>query len=337
VLSLDTDVYNLAYDATTNSLWFAQMRGVEPDYLYRVDAATHESTRWLLPETLHNGFLTEVDVGDDGGVWITYEYLLLRFDPVTETVASHRFPVVQPQADRVGGTWISGIGVEGGSVWVVRNGLGLVVLVDAEMKEVQEVQLPEAWTFAEDVGSLDGRLFVARSGRDDGQGPVEPGGVGVFSLAGEELAFGELQGGRIQVVEGRVLAYADDTRGGATAWIAPDGNVELVDPGTFDFAATALSASAAITYINPLGGDPARLLRHQDGTAQEIAVFEKRLVESDVCHGPLTIPSQSTVPSCPPMWTGAPRIDAIVTDAASGIWYFENFSGRASILWTIPT
>jgi hypothetical protein len=330
VLRLDTDVYNLAYDAAINSLWFAQMRGVEPDYLYRVDAATGESERWQLPETLHNGFLSEVEIAEDGGVWISYEYKLLRFDPATETIGMLQFPIRQPEANQAGGTWIAGLGTDGDGVWVALNGLSEVALVDSTLREVRRIALQDAWRYAFDVASAEGTLFLVRKAIGDG-----PAGVGVMSSTGEEVAFVPLQAQRLAAVEGRVLAYPDDYQRGETAWVAADGGLDRIDTGSVDDAATPISAEAVVIYSNPFGEDPARIVQYHGERETVIAAFEKRWVPFDDCHGLSTFASPSAMSSCPPILVGAPEIGAMTASPNGTLWYFENFSGQASILWML--
>jgi hypothetical protein len=311
-----------------------------PDFLYQVNADTRESERWQLPETDHNGFLSEIEVADDGSVWIAYEYLLVRFDPETKTMVNHEFPIVQPEADRAGGTWISGLGAAGDEVWVARNGLAVLVLLDSTMDEGQQLKLPSSFVGAEDVATIGPDLYVLRPGRDDGEGNVTEGGVGIFSNDGRVEAFAAVQSSRLQVVDSRVLARGGDSTRGETAWIGADGSVERLDDPAYHVVATPASAEAVITYELPIGEEPGLIERHDGGTTTVVVSFPKQLVEATICrHGP-RYPNPSVSPSpeasCLPQWVGAPDITAMAVDASGALWYVENLGQQGAVLWTVP-
>jgi hypothetical protein len=334
---LDTESYDLAYDRATNSLWLATMRSDGSDFLYRVNAETQESQRWQLPDTDHNGFLTEVEVADDG-VWLTYEYLLIRFDPETQTMASQKFPIVQPEANRYGGTWISGLGPAGNAVWVARNGLPELVLMDPAMHEAERLELPAEFVGPEDVAAVGRDVYVLGPSRDDGQGNVTQGGVGIFSGDGQLKGFGAIESARLQVSDGRVLARGGDSRGGETAWISSDGRVDRLEPGSYDILGIPASAEAVITYYIPPGDAPGLIERHQGGVATILVSFPRHVIHPGFC-GPPMMPiasgSSSAEPTCPPMWVGAPNITGMAIDAAGALWYLEN-AQEGSILSRLP-
>lgn len=337
---LDTEAHDLVYDRLTNSLWLATMGSGGPDFLYRVDADTHESERWQLPETDHNGFLSEIEVADDGGVWIAYEYLLVHFDPETKTMVSHQFPIVQPEADRAGGTWISGLGAAGDEVWVARNGLAVLVLLDSTMDQGQQLELPSSFVGAVDVATTGDELFALRPGRDDGLGNITDGGVGIFARDGQLKAFAAAQATRLLVIDGRVLARGGDSTWAETAWIGPDGSVDLLEPGSNHALATAASTEAVITYELPFGPDPGLIERHEHGSTTIVVSFPKELVETTICRHGIRYPnpsvSPSPEPSCPPQWVGAPDITAMSVDASGALWYVDNLGQQGAVLWTVP-
>jgi hypothetical protein len=339
VARFDTESYDLAYDRVTDSLWLATMSGGGSDFLYRIDAETQQLKRWQLPETDHNGFLTEIEAADDGGIWLSYEYLLVRFDPETQTMASHKFPLGQPEANRYGGTWISGLGRAGDSVWVARNGLATLALFDPTMRQTGRLELPGSFIGAEDVATSGNELFVLRPGRDDGQGNITEAGVGIFSDAGQLEAFAALQAARLEVNDGRVLARGGDTIPAGTAWVGVDGTVLAVELGSYHLVGTAASPDVAVTYEDVHGPEPALIELHEAGSTTIIAAFPKEALEGgDWCVGPF-VPgpsgSPAGVPSCPPLWVGAPDITGMAVDASGAVWYVEN-TGQGSTVWTLP-
>jgi hypothetical protein len=340
VARFDTESHDLAYDRATNSLWLATMTGGGSDFLYRIDADTQLLKRWQLPETHHNGFLTELEAADDGGIWLSYEYLLVRFDPETQTMASHKFPLGQPEANRYGGTWISGLGRAGDSVWVARNGLTTLALFDPTMRQTGRLELPASFRGAEDVATSGNEVFVLRPGRDDGQGNITEGGVGIFSEDGHQEAFAALQASRLEVNDGRVLARGGDSMPAETAWVAADGTVLPAQRGSYHLVGTAASSDVTFTYEGFNGGpEPALIERHEAGATTIIATFPKEALEAgDWCVGPF-FPGPSGTPagvaSCPPLWVGAPDITGMAVDASGAVWYVEN-TDQGSIVWTLP-
>jgi heat shock protein HslJ len=334
MLRLDWESYDLAYDPGTNSLWLAVMHPNEADFLYRIDAASGTSERWQLPDTLHNGFLTEVDVAADGAIWLTMEYRLVRFDPVTASQAILEFPVVEPAANRYGGTWLSAIGVDGDSVWVTRNGLSTLVRVGPSMEQLGRLELGDAYLSSEDVAAAGDRIFVLTPGSADSEGSRgSQRGVGILSREGQEVAFALIQASRLAVVDGRVFAGGGGQMSGlATAWIDPDGTVEPAGADAHYRFATATSADSVVTYRSA-GAEAAVIERHEDGSTHVLAAFPQQEVE--VCRAPITrpnLPSAST--SCPRTLVGAPVITALTVDASGAVWYVENI-GQGAILWKI--
>jgi hypothetical protein len=334
-LRLDTVAYDLTYDRLTDSLWLGTMRGDGPDFLYRIDATSSQVESWQLPETLHNGFLSEVEVAEDGGIWISYEYLLVRFDPETAAMATHRFPT----GGFGFGAWISGLGTAGDSVWVARNGLSTLALFDPTMHQTSRLELPASFIGAEDVAASGTDVYVVRPGRDDGQGNVSEWGVGIFSADGGLEAFAAVQATRLEVIDGRVLARGGDSIPAGTAWVGVDGTVLAVEPGSYHLVGTAASPDVAFTYEDPHGPEPALIELHEAGSTTIIAAFPKEALEGgDWCVGPF-VPgpsgSPAGVPSCPPLWVGAPDITGMAVDASGAVWYVEN-TGQGSTVWTLP-
>lgn len=200
--------YRLAYDPTHDAIWYATFDISGPDYLYRVDVATAKTSRYGLPDTDYNGYLSAIRIAPDGAVWLNEPYRLVRFDPDAGSTKTLEFdlddPAAQPdaldQGNPVPGTWISTFALADDSIIVARNNVSQLTLLSYDLKQIGTIPIPRAYAGARDlaVGPGDGQIYAL-----PGVGQV--GGLVVLSNAGAVLSTPAIEGNRLELVGGDVF------------------------------------------------------------------------------------------------------------------------------------
>lgn len=187
MLTLEADSYDLVYDEQRGLVWLAVMRISEPDWLYAV-SANGDLDRWALPDSQHNGYLSQVEIDATGAVWVSQEYVLTRFDPQTEEITSLSLPEDAPGAlpgalgpgNPLPGTWISAIAPYGDGVLVARNNVATFVAYDAALQTVTSIPIPAEYAGARDlIASTEGIVAIG--------GQRELDRLAIFSAGGELL------------------------------------------------------------------------------------------------------------------------------------------------------
>jgi hypothetical protein len=244
---LGSQVYDLAYDPSTDQLWMAIMRPGGTDELVAFDALAHQvALRIALPDTDYNGFLSQIEVGPDGAVWVTEPYALVRYAPGAG-ITSLEFDVYAPDADGSAddpgdplfGTWISGLGVDGTTAIIGRVHVPYLSVVDAEMNIVERIDLPAAADGTTDIARLDESLFVAIGLRSQATiWSIERGGAASTGLSGARFARHD---------EAGVLAYGGP---GPAAWLGSGDSVEPTVPSTV-LTRAAIAPDGSIVVFDP--------------------------------------------------------------------------------------
>jgi hypothetical protein len=165
--TLPDDAYDLAYDDSRGLIWLAVMRISEPDWLYAV-SSTGAFERWALPDSAHNGYLTQIDVDVSGAIWISQEYVLTRFDPGTEKVTSLSFDEVAPGSvpgaldpgNPLPGTWISAITPFGDGVLLARNNVATLVAYDGQLQATSTIKVPNEYAGARGLLIVPGGILA---------------------------------------------------------------------------------------------------------------------------------------------------------------------------------
>lgn len=303
-----TPIYDLAYDAATDSLWYAASDPFLPDRLVQYVVNTGKQSEWVLPDTDYNGYLSQVKIGAAGTIWLTQPYRLVRFDPRTETVESVEYPLDAPDAlpgaddpnHPSPGTWISSIAFSGDEVLVARNNVAAISRIGQNLIEVDRLPVPEAYAGALDMAVAEsGEIFLV-------PGYTETADIAVRRVDGSIAPLG-VEGQRLTEMGGGVFASGGsaggsviDVRGGATGLLP---------------SATGIDSRAA---LHPDGGaivyDPSsRSIRHvlEGSVIAEYALGAGDLVD----HNPLT--GEGVVA------TLAPAIHDLVVDSQGRTWFID--------------
>jgi streptogramin lyase len=238
-VALPGPAYDMTYDAERDAFWFA-VTLTRPPYLYRYDVATAKLSSWRLPATVSTGFLARIELAPDGSVWLTEEYNIVRFDPLTGRTASRELPRADKDAikapDGVVAPWPTAIAFDAaGEALIGRNYVTSLLRLDASLTEVGRIPLPSGFAAASDLAVADGRIFVA----SQIQGPVA-----IIDEKGTVLAKPAVRATRLAVEGDRVFVA-----GYPSAWIAGDGTVTTLDPPVMaiaDHGAVAADGSAVL-------------------------------------------------------------------------------------------
>lgn len=247
-LSLADPVYRLAYDPGRNAIWFATFEVAGPDYLYQVDAVTNAMSRYDLPDTDYNGYLSTIKIARDGAVWLNEPYRMIRFDPLTAKDRALDFAAEDPEAvplaldpgNPVPGTWISSFAFLGDDVATARNNIPEIRIFDREFKEVGSVTIPRPYAGARDMAvSVKGDLIYALPGLG------QTGGVVTLSREGSIESVNGADGTRLETVGSDVFLS-----GGGGTWLT--GGRDSVGPARADSSqesfAVANGDGAVILY-----------------------------------------------------------------------------------------
>ena len=263
VMALPFPVYQLTYDPAGDALWFAVMEPGIGDWLYRVDPATGKSTEWELPVAPGNGFVSQVHVADDGAIWVSEDYRLVRLDPATGKVTSL---VLDPSGQDIvpsvvedpnlPGTWISSFTTDASGAILARNGVPLLTLVSSDLQIRGTVPLPDGFVGPIDIRRLpDGSLallsgwsHLGELGIINGEGgliastSVEAGGNSRIAMNETgEMVISQAASNRYDAVASSeallpgqsigLWAVTADLNGGFVAYDGDAGVVYQIDPG----------------------------------------------------------------------------------------------------------
>jgi hypothetical protein len=156
----------LTYDPVRHVVWIPVTQSGGPDYLYRYDPGSSETTRWKLPETTYQGVMAQVLVDDSGAVWVNDDgYRVVRFDPDTGKMTSYLFALKVPGVDtRNDGTWVSAIAADGDGVLVARNLVSFLVRLGPSVTITKTIDLPPGFAGATGLAVAGGNLFMTARG-----------------------------------------------------------------------------------------------------------------------------------------------------------------------------
>jgi hypothetical protein len=163
-------VYQLGFDRSRESLWFAYMAPGIGDWLYEMKLGDQSLVKWDLPLGAGNGFVTRVEVAADGAIWVNEDYRLIRFEPSSELLTAIDFdPNVsdsdsQHQDPMLPGTWVSAMAVDGDDVLVARMNVPYLTRVSQHMAVVGTIPLPDGFDGARDLATLSDGSIAALSG-----------------------------------------------------------------------------------------------------------------------------------------------------------------------------
>lgn len=187
-IPLVTTAYDLYFDVRRNAVWFPQIRLDDTDALARVSLADGTMDSWPIPDVVGNGYESRVKGDDDGDIWITEDYALIRFNPEAQRSTTYAFALESDVAsddaisedNALPGTWISAIAPSPTGVWVARNNIPALTFIDTAAGTRTNFRIPERYSGARDIA-------VTRAGVSVLSGPQSEGALGLFSEAGKLL------------------------------------------------------------------------------------------------------------------------------------------------------
>jgi hypothetical protein len=335
VETLPEDVYDLAYDAKRDIIWFAELFPGKQDYLVHLDPTSGRLERFELPDSGHNGFLSEVRVDATGAIWINQDgYRLLRFDPATGVIASHVFPVHVPGAINGGsdGTWISALTTEGDGAWVARHNVPNLIHLDASATPTATVSLSR-----ENAGSVglvvrQNEIVLLREGREaTTEMPAVVWGVAFLNRKGRETGFSQVQATSLQEFGDRLLTAGWGDQVGALAWVDRTGANPIGALAGSEFLAgsAALAPGGDIIAFERGGSPPSTALVRISGSS-----VTRRLQflgqPYDTCNvRPPPLPGQpDPCASGPQIAYVSLTVNDLVTDSRGVTWYVEQGTHR---------
>jgi len=326
VQTLSDDVYDLAYDAKRDVIWFAELGSRPKDYLVRLDPASSKLERFDLPGTNYNGFLSEVRVDDTGAVWINEDgYRLLRFDPATGVISSLVFPLHVPGAIKGGsdGTWISALTTDGDGAWVARHNVPNLVHLNESATPTTTVPLSR-----ENAGSVglvvrqDAIVLLRQGSVASGEMPAVVGGVAFLDRKGKETGFVPVTATSLQGFGDRLLTAGWGNLEGTLAWVDRTSASQVAV-----LAGSVSLAPGGDIIAFETGGSPAepgtKLVRISGSAVTREVTFPAKAF--DLCTIPRPAPCPSGVSQ---IGYAALTVNDLVTDARGVTWYVEQGTRR---------
>ena len=220
VLDLSLASFEIAVDRAKGRIWLATIQPAAKDTLWAVDMRTGGVRGFDLPDVDYNGFTTHIRVGEDGAVWVSLPYELVRVDPESGEVTSVRFaekvegalPGALDAGATLPGTWLSAILPYGAGVLVARNHVPYLTQVSADLTVSRGADVGEGYAGAADLArGADGSIYLLPP-MDDPSGAVSV--LGGSTIPGtEKLAPRRLlvDGSTVSVLsaEGTTIAVTD--------------------------------------------------------------------------------------------------------------------------------
>ena len=260
-IDLPGPVYDMVFDQSRDSLWYAYMSGSGTAALYQYNIASGKTAQWTLPPTDYNGYLDRVVLAPDGSVWLTENYSVVRVDPVSGSVVSHTFALADSDAtstaldpdDPSPGTWPTAITFDSsGNALVARHNVKSLVRLDSALAVVNRIQLPGSMVGPDDIVDSSGVIYAAPYA---GTGPSV-----VFSEQGVLIGKTTQRVSRFAVAGGAVVALGSGglirvgSNAASTLW-SPEvgGRPEDRLAVTNDGAAVYLDSQGTIDWISADG------------------------------------------------------------------------------------
>jgi hypothetical protein len=316
-IPLGGEAYDLAVSSDGNHLWAAILRKNEPDELIAIDPASRTTTARALPDSDYGGFVSRVVVAEDGSVWVSQPYRLVRFDPVTGTSFLIEFDLdadgavtdALDPANPLPGTWVSAIATRGPWIAVARNNVALLTVLDMKLVELDPIPVPSPYAGSQDLAWASDRLLWAISG------PTYDRSVALIDTTGritEELAGG---GTRLEQARDGVLALglsngAAQLSTAAPAWLG-------TTSGASDESRIAALGTVVAIY---------------DAVANTITKFD-----GDIPVGILQL-EEATIELRPPNGGEPrasrirPRINDLGVDRDGNVWYLDGNAHEAVLV-----
>jgi hypothetical protein len=261
-LTLPTNVYDLAYNPLTSTIWYATMSLAGPANLVEADAGTgNVKAQFPIPQAASNGLQSEIRIAPDGSVWVSEPYALVRVDPASGVVdslsLSNSDPGVPASATDPGslrpGSWITSLSVTSNSVLVGRNNVPFLQQWSLGLQPLGNVALPSGDSGPTDITTDSSGLvmaFLSSSDETDaGQLVTLPFPAGTAEPTAPD-------GSAVQA------AYLDVRQGPNAALVSLTGNPILtLDPGIGQLSWTSPGGSSYLIpwpmvtsdVLNPLG------------------------------------------------------------------------------------
>ncbi|WP_157962584.1 hypothetical protein [Homoserinimonas sp. OAct 916] len=180
VLDLPLASNEVAVDPGKGTIWLATVQPVGKDTLWAVDMHTGDVRNFDLPDADYNGYTTHIRAGEDGAVWVSLPYELVRLDPETGKLTSVQFaekvdgalPGALDAGSTLPGTWLSAVLPDEAGVLVARNNVPYLTQVNADMTVSRGADAGDGYAGAADLArGEDGTIYLLPP-MDDPSGAV---------------------------------------------------------------------------------------------------------------------------------------------------------------------
>jgi len=311
--ALPGPAYDLTYDATRDSLWFAQMSLGGPSTLFEYRHKVEALNSWPLPQADYNGFVTRVRVAPDGAVWLNQLYSIVRFDPTNGTYRV--LHLAQEDADAVAsalspdsrspGTWPAAIAIDAsGTVLVSRHNVASLLEVSTGVTASGRISLPAGVVGPSDIADVADNVYW-----------VTPNGIGTVSGTGAAAgrALSGIGASRLTYAGQRLLAIGPES----IQVLSPSGAAAL--PSTAGSPSDLAVATPEGAYV---WRRESALIQKIDGSGSATAVLQFATFPAE---GPQPNGATETA-------LDSGTITAMAIDATGSLWCIEVDGGAAYLV-----
>lgn len=190
VAELPDVAWDLEYSPATDEVWFVSGTG-DTAKLFRLESGKVQLASDL-PAGEYSGVHHRVRAIDDGAaIILNADYAMIRFAPSNGAIETASLPVEVKDAlpgaldpgTPLPGTWVSAFDVANGNVYVARNNVPYLTVLDSASLETRAtIPIPQAYAGARGVVASAGDLYVLTAGGTVGQFQVDGTLVGEHPL-----------------------------------------------------------------------------------------------------------------------------------------------------------
>jgi streptogramin lyase len=238
---------HLAIDQTTGDIWFMEFTYAERNTLYRYSERTDKLESFPVPASKGSELYSAIAVDSRGHVISAEGFVVLDFDPATETYKEYPLPQESPYENQLIGDrqFIADMALsDGGLAYVSQLDVAAITEIDLESGSIKELPLPKDFGQADDITVVGETLWVANVSDIDGGPPAQ---MGSLDLASGQFTL--VQGKTTAIDAGAGQVYAVTWHPGSTvATVAGPGLAPVIDAAD-DEAAFASSLSGTMGHV----------------------------------------------------------------------------------------
>lgn len=232
----------LAIDPSSGDLWFLEFTYSEKNALYRFDVDKDRVESFAVPASFGSELFSAIAVDQRGHVISAEGFVVLDFEPSTETYKEHTLVQISPYQNTLSDeeAHIADIALGNDNlVYVSRLNVAAVTELNLESGQMRDLPLPKDFGQAYDIELTDGVLWVTSRWDVDSGPPAQTGNL-------------DPKSGRFTVVPGKTTALdAGNDHVYAVSWDADPKLVSVTDGG---LAAVTDSAEAEAVFAEAITG-----------------------------------------------------------------------------------